>query len=798
MTDTAERPAFRYKAFLSYRSADRQRAERLHKAIETFRIPKSLVKAAGKRPGRIFRDRDEARTSDDIESIIAQELSKSEHLIVLCTPAAAKPESWVGREIELFRARRPDGKVHAVIGAGEPPDCFPPQLISVDPAGRPKLPLAADIRTRREGGQDGYRRAVAKLVAGITGLDFDDLWKRAERRRRAVAAAWSSAGVGLLALVGGVYAYAGLSEFVREEGEYLAVYRGLPDLNPPGLPVREWTLTEAASDLELPPGTDPLRAVATARPGEDVLAKLDALMRPDVAGLQLYAAGDDAGARARAIGVMDDSALPFETRVRGGLLFAETATAQDWARLEKMSHSERSEWRLAAVQALFRLDPPKAFAALDHLGGADWQFLHRDLIRMSKAPCSPETARMLELGFEAEGTSPENVDIIDAALRAGCTLSTQALLYGVARTSLSGGDTVMNYAVLTGKAPEMRDELGRMLADPLVADWRIGDLAAAYAVVGGTCGPELARGLMVRLAATRLVVMDAMAKACPGALLSVRAGNAPGVLIFDLTGTEQFDWSETVDLASEDGFYNAEPALAIVLRLNAQEVIAALQAAESLNGDELVRERIFRALTRLGDRTPPSQDLLGSNTLQLRQAAIERDRLIDPEAAADRLMPFLRGEDGFYEGELGRMDLTQRQLENIRAQLGGNAQQRRQAACVLGMQAPADEVVALALNADADIRTRALACAPFNAGADEILEKMPQKAGRFLISGLRGLRDQVGKKRDLQAQLAAMPPELRLWRMEIAHQAASGAGLWGTGMDHWIEEERFRLLNNIR
>ena len=98
----------RYRAFLSYRSADRKQAEWLHRKLEGYRVPRGLVGKIGEfgeippRIGRIFRDRDEARTAADIETVIGGELAQSQHLIVLCTPRATEPEAWVGREIQIF------------------------------------------------------------------------------------------------------------------------------------------------------------------------------------------------------------------------------------------------------------------------------------------------------------------------------------------------------------------------------------------------------------------------------------------------------------------------------------------------------------------------------------------------------------------------------------------------------------------------------------------------------------------------------------------------------------------------
>jgi hypothetical protein len=181
---------FRYRAFLSYRAAEARQAEWLHRKLEEYVVPHALVGALGahgvvpRRLGRIFRDRDEARSAERIESAIAEVLSQSQQLIVLCTPSAVAPGSWVPREIAMFRERRPDGAIHAVIGSGVPPTCFPPALLTTTDDGRTEAPLAADLRPLKDGGADGEQRALVRLIAGLLGVGFDDLWRREERRKR--------------------------------------------------------------------------------------------------------------------------------------------------------------------------------------------------------------------------------------------------------------------------------------------------------------------------------------------------------------------------------------------------------------------------------------------------------------------------------------------------------------------------------------------------------------------------------------------------------------------------------------
>jgi len=213
MPESRHPPAFKYRAFLSYRNVDVRDAEWLHRRLESYVVPRALAGTTGdhgvvpERLGRVFRDRDEARTAEDIETVIAHELAQSQHLIVLCTPDAAAPGSWVPREITLFRERRLGGPIHAVIAAGEPPGCFPEPLLRRYPDGRVEPPLAADLRSPKQGGRDGREKALVRLVAGLLGVDFDDLWRRERRRARVrrltTAAVLLGAIVATLAVVAG-------------------------------------------------------------------------------------------------------------------------------------------------------------------------------------------------------------------------------------------------------------------------------------------------------------------------------------------------------------------------------------------------------------------------------------------------------------------------------------------------------------------------------------------------------------------------------------------------------------------
>jgi hypothetical protein len=187
---------FRYRAFITYSQRDRIVAERLHRQIENYRVPKDLVGREGRDgpiPRRIFpvfRDRDELASAADLTVAICQALRESAYLIALCTPAAAKSR-WVNSEILEFKKLGRADRIHALIADGEPNaklpewECYPPALryqLGADgtlDTSQPSEPLAADLRP--EG--DGYKNAKLKLIAGLLGVPYNTL------RQREVAAA---------------------------------------------------------------------------------------------------------------------------------------------------------------------------------------------------------------------------------------------------------------------------------------------------------------------------------------------------------------------------------------------------------------------------------------------------------------------------------------------------------------------------------------------------------------------------------------------------------------------------------
>lgn len=179
----------KYRAFISYSHVDRKWARWIHKALETWRVPKHLVGTttpAGPVPERlapVFRDREDLPSAPDLTDRIREALERSDNLVVICSPNSAK-SAYVDTEVRLFLELGRGDQVFCIIVDGDPADvggdtdCFCPAL-------REREPIAADARP--EG--DGRALARLKVIAGMLGLGLDDLRRRELiRRQRRMAA----------------------------------------------------------------------------------------------------------------------------------------------------------------------------------------------------------------------------------------------------------------------------------------------------------------------------------------------------------------------------------------------------------------------------------------------------------------------------------------------------------------------------------------------------------------------------------------------------------------------------------
>lgn len=196
----------KYSAFISYRHSelDTMAAQKIHKELETFRIPKAIREKLGrKRIGRVFIDQEELPVGSDLDDKIRQALEASEFLIIICSPRA-KQSYWVCKEIETFIELHGRDKILAVLIEGEPEEAFP-ELILQDEQGNQVEPLAADLReTGAKKMQKKLKTETMRLAAPLLGCTYDDLRQRYRERkmRKWIAAAFF---ISLLAILFGAY-----------------------------------------------------------------------------------------------------------------------------------------------------------------------------------------------------------------------------------------------------------------------------------------------------------------------------------------------------------------------------------------------------------------------------------------------------------------------------------------------------------------------------------------------------------------------------------------------------------------
>ena len=207
---------YRYRAFLCYSHRDADWADWLHRAMEDYPIPPRLVgltTGAGVIPARlapVFRDRDELPSANDLSAKVGEALAQSASLVVICSPHAAQSR-WVNEEVKAFQRLGRADRIFCLIVDGEPgasawsgrehDECIAPALrhrfdAAGNDTGERFEPIAADARP----GKDGRTNARTKIVAGVLGVDLDDLKHREKSRRRWRMTAAIMAGFMLLSL----------------------------------------------------------------------------------------------------------------------------------------------------------------------------------------------------------------------------------------------------------------------------------------------------------------------------------------------------------------------------------------------------------------------------------------------------------------------------------------------------------------------------------------------------------------------------------------------------------------------
>lgn len=186
--------ATHFNAFISYRHSplDSQIAQRIHRQLERFKIPKAIQKATGiKKIDRIFRDKEELPLSVNLSDDINEALLHSDYLIVICSPRFQQSQ-WCLREIDLFLQTHPIERILIVLAEGEPDDVVPPILM------QNREPLCCDYRMKP---RKSKAIELPRLVSAILGCRYDDLRQRQRQYKlRRLVALFSAALVASLSL----------------------------------------------------------------------------------------------------------------------------------------------------------------------------------------------------------------------------------------------------------------------------------------------------------------------------------------------------------------------------------------------------------------------------------------------------------------------------------------------------------------------------------------------------------------------------------------------------------------------
>ena len=222
---TAGSVPYKYWAFISYNSGDAEIAVRLHRKLETYRLPNEVAGSKsttwGRLPARlmpVFRDRDELPGAHDLTEKVREALRNSRTLIVVCSPRAVGSD-WVNREILYFKSLGRETRILPFIVDGKPnanklpgreaEECFPHALRHrAGPDGtltnEAAQPVGGDARKTG----DGFHRAMLKTVAGMLEIDFDRLVRRDEERRTRETSLWIGGLVMVAAVLAGLALWA--------------------------------------------------------------------------------------------------------------------------------------------------------------------------------------------------------------------------------------------------------------------------------------------------------------------------------------------------------------------------------------------------------------------------------------------------------------------------------------------------------------------------------------------------------------------------------------------------------------
>jgi len=176
---------FDYYAFISYKSEDDRWAKWLQRKLENYRLPTIIASEKPELPRKIdpvFRYVTSLGPGV-LSDVLKEKLSKSNYLIVLCSPLSAKSK-WVGDEILEFIKQGKQDKIILFIVDGEPysknpeRECYHPVI-------KNELPEMLGVNIHEEGNESNFykrQKAYIKVVSALLNVSCDSLWPRQKKR----------------------------------------------------------------------------------------------------------------------------------------------------------------------------------------------------------------------------------------------------------------------------------------------------------------------------------------------------------------------------------------------------------------------------------------------------------------------------------------------------------------------------------------------------------------------------------------------------------------------------------------
>ena len=176
-----------YQGFISYNRNDRAFGERLERALERYRIPRSFNLPM--RRLKIFRDTDDMTGSSYARAIRAH-LDLAQKLVVICSPRAAK-STYVAEEIQYFGENHsPEDIIPIIISGKASNEADDPEENAFS---KPLLdllgmPRAIDYRDRINKAPDSRKNRDAwyDLLAGLLDMNRHDVEERDRINKRRV------------------------------------------------------------------------------------------------------------------------------------------------------------------------------------------------------------------------------------------------------------------------------------------------------------------------------------------------------------------------------------------------------------------------------------------------------------------------------------------------------------------------------------------------------------------------------------------------------------------------------------